>query len=371
MCPNLEIFVVNWPISSGFGPVADALCTYCAKSLRTVHWHIPSETLPKVIWSLDSLQSLRSVHIEVESPATETLYLGSAADLHLTLRNLEQLSLRGHFQDFLEQITGWSLPSLRSLSLDCMATSDLPDIMEFLAQHGSGLMFLDLNCVCTLNTAAILDLCPSLTSFTFNADWYLSTQGDDSSSDTVTFVNRPHRNITEIGCHGLLESFGVGFGMSQIRTHIIQRTNEKNMAALTRVNFPNLKKVRVLSRPLLRALEKTDGPTAGCLQRWDKWWNMFYKMGVRLEDCTGALLGTLPPVDMGDDDMSDEEESESDDGDEEEEEISGGPPRLAKGTINELRVLLDECRKMSNEREELSFPQISFQSSHAIMNDTS
>jgi len=351
--------VVDWPMWTAFGPVADALCTYCAESLRSVHWHVACEALPKVIWSLDTLQSLRSVHIEIETPITETLHLGSAADLHLTLSNLEQLSLRGHFQDFLEQITGWSLPSLRSVSLDFLATNDLPDIMEFLTQHGSQLTFLDLNCVCTLNTTAILDLCPFLAVFTFNADWYLSTPGDDPSPDTVALVNRPHQNITQIGCHGLLEAFGVGYGTSEIRTHLIQRTNEKNIAALTKVNFPNLKTVRVLSRPLLRALERTDGPIAGCLQRWDKWWDQFSRMGVRLEDCTGALLGTLPQVDMEED--SDEEELESDDGNEEE-EILDGPPRLREGTVNELRQLLEECRKMSEDREEPmlpSFPQIS------------
>lgn len=367
MCPNLEIFVLDWPIWSAFGPVVDALCTYCAKSLRSVHWHVPCEALPKVIWSLDSLKSLRSACIEIDAPATETLHLGSAADLHLKLENLEQLSLRGHFQDFLEQVSGWSLPSLRSLSFDFLGTNDIPDIMAFLTQHGSELTFLDLNCIAPLKTAAILDLCPFLTTFAFNADSFLpKSDASESASNAAAaaLVNRPHQNITRIGCHGLLDAFGVGYGSGQPRTQFIW-INEKNVAALTKTNFPNLKIVRVLSRTLLRALEKSDGPDAGYLQRWDRWWAKFSAMGVRLEDCTGALLGTLPQMDIEgeehEDDGSDsDEENDSDDYEVEEEVIEG--PRLGEGTVNELRQLLEECWKMTEQREEsINLPRVSWQ----------
>ena len=106
------------------------------------------------------------------------------------------------------------------------------------------------------------------------------------------------------------------------------------MAALTKTNFPNLKKVRVLSRPLLRTLEKNDGPEQECLQRWDRWWTQSSRMGVRLEDCTGALLGTLPQVEMEEDDEEDEsdddEETESEDGEGTEE----GPPRLRERALS-------------------------------------
>ena len=360
MCPNLEIFVVDWPMWTAFGRVADALCTYCAKSLRSVHWQVPSEALPKVIWSLDTLQSLRSAYIEIEAPTNETLHFGSAAGLHLELGNLQQLCLRGHVQDFVEQVAGWSLPSLRSLSLDFFKTNDLPDIIEFLAQHGSQLTFLDLNCVPTLDTAAILDLCPFLTTFTFNADWYLSIPGDNAPSDAITFVNRPHQNITYIGCHGLLDAFGVGYG-SEIHMRLFQRANEKNMAALTKVNFPNLKIVRVLSRTLLRSLEKNDGPEQECLQRWDRWWTQFTRMGVRLEDCTGAMLGTLPQEEGMDDNESDDSDEGTESEDEDGDEVVVEGPRLGDGTINELRQLLEECWKMSEDREERNFPQVGWQ----------
>ena len=214
----------------------------------------------------------------------------------------------------------------------------------------------------TLDIVAIMDLCPFLTTFTFNADWYLSNPENHPPSDVVALVNRPHQNITQIGCHGLLDAFGVGYGTSKVCTYLIQRTNEKNMAALTKANFPNLKKVRVLSRPLLRTLEKNDGPEQECLQRWDRWWSQFSRMGIRLEDCTGALLGTLPQVEMEEDD----EEDEGDDGDDEtgsedEEETEERPPRLREGTVNELRQFLEECWQMSEEREDLNLPQVGWQ----------
>lgn len=350
MCPNLEIFVMDWPMGMAFRPIAYALCTYCVKSLRSVRWHVPYEAVPKVIWALDTLQSLQSVYIEVAAPVTETIHLSSAADLQLELKNLQQLSLQGHFQDLLEQITGWSLPSLHSVSFNFLATNDLPDIMEFLTHHGSELTFLDLHCEPTPNTAAILDLCPFLTTFTFNADGLPSTPGAVSPSDVVTLVNRPHQNITQIGCHGLLQAFGAVSRKDDIQTHRIQTKNETNIAALTKANFPNLKKVRVLSRPLLRKLEKSDGPEEEYLERWDRWWTRFAGMRVRLEDCTGALLGTLPQVRT--DEGSSEEESE-DEGDE-----NIGGPRLSHGVVSELRQLLEECWKMSEEREEFSLPEV-------------
>jgi len=353
-------------MSTTFGPIADALRTYCAKSLRSVHWHVPSEALPKVIWALDSLKYLHSAHIEIEAPTSETLHLGSASNLQLNLKNLQQLSLRGSCQEFLEQATGWSLPALRSVSFDFVSSrDDLPDIMEFLKEHGTELRFLDLNCVSTLYPAAILDLCPFLETFTFNFDWRLPVTGDDSMADIATLVNRPHQNITEIGCHGLLYAFGVGYAavygnVDPLRTHLIRRTNEKNVAALTKANFPNLKRVRVLSRTLLRALEKNDGPEETCIERWERWWAHFSGMGMRFEDCTGAFLGILPePQEDSEEEDEDEENREEDIESEDGEELVKGP-RLDEGTVSELRQLLEECRKMSADREEYNLPPFSW-----------
>lgn len=356
-------------MNTAFGPIADALRTHCAKSLRSVHWHVPSEAVPKVIWALDSLRYLVSAHIEIEAPTSETLYLGSASDLQLNLRNLEQLSLRGFCQEFLEQVTGWNLPALRSVSFDFDTGQDgFPDIMEFLKEHGTQLTFLDINCVSPLNTAAILDLCPFLTTFTFNLDWRLPIPDDDFTGDAVTLVNRPHQNITEIGCHGLLYAFGVGYAaaygnVDPLRTHLKRRTNERNVAALTKANFPNLKKVRVLSRTLLRALEKSNGPEETCYERWEMWWSHFSGMGMRFEDCTGALLGTLPELEEHiEDEDEDEDEGDGEDSveSEEGEDVTGGPARLSEGAVSELRQLLEECWKMSAEREELVTPQFSW-----------
>jgi len=159
----------------------------------------------------------------------------------------------------------------------------------------------------------------------------------------------------------LLDAFGVGYGTSKVLTHLIQRTNEKNMAALTKANFPNLKKVRVLSRPLLENLDKNDGPEQECLQRWDRWWTQFSRMGVRLEDCTGALLGTLPQVDMEEEDEEYDNDTDEETGSEDGEGREGGPPRLREGTVNELRQLLEECWQMSEEREDLDLPLVSWE----------
>jgi hypothetical protein len=83
-------------------------------------------------------------------------------------------------------------------------------------------------------------------------------------------------------------------------------------------------------------------------------------MGVRLEDCTGALLGTLPEVERVGDEEDDSSDSEADESDGQDEEMLEGQPRLRQGTLNELRELLEECWKMSETREEPSFPQLNW-----------
>ena len=379
-CPNLEIFIVEWPMGNTFGPVVDTLATYAAKSLRTVHWNVPREAVSKVIWALDSLPRILSVHIHFETAADdpETVHLGSASDLTLSLPHLQQLSLRGHFQEFLEQATGWSIPGLRSFSFDYgNYRTDQPDAVAFLASHGAKLIFLDLNCIPALDLPCILDLCPLLTTLSFNADWRIQQPGEEvplpTISNTVTLVNqtmsllahKPHLNITSIGLHGLMYAFGVGFAaeyatQEPLQAHVIRRSNDLNVAALNRINFPKLQRVRALNRAMLHDLNKEDGPSEedGGVDRYDSWWTMLSESGIRLEDCTGALLGTLPEDE--DEDGSDEDEEFGSEDSEEEEETQWGfqiPPMPAEeGThITELRQLLEECRAMAEEREESMF----------------
>jgi hypothetical protein len=361
-CPNLEIFVVDWPMGSTFGPVADALATFCSRSLRTVHWNVPAAASPKVIWALDSLPYILAAHVDFEVPADETVNLGAASNVHLTLPNLQQLSLRGYFQEFLEQATGWSIPALKNVAFDCgNSRSDQPDAVEFLTYHGAELIFLDLYCIPPLDVPQILDLCPLLTTFTFNADWRFTAPEDDVNEGVSTLVYRPHENITHIGCHGLLYAFGVGYAatyatVEPFRSHMIRRTNDRNFAALNRHNFPALKCVRVLSRTVLSDLNAADGPEQTCLERWDRWWGQCVRQGSRLEDCTGALLGTLP-----EDDDSDDEDEDAEDGDSfllgEDEDGLGFRfrvpiPRRDDEPVSELRQLLEECRQMAVGRDE-------------------
>ncbi|CCL98970.1 uncharacterized protein FIBRA_00978 [Fibroporia radiculosa] len=352
-CPNLEIFIVNWPIKPVLTTIINALCTFCHKSLRTLHLNIPPVALPKVILMLESLPRLSSIHLEFDGPCPENIPLGATSDLTLNLTALEQLSLRGLFQLFVEQATGWNIPALRSLSLDFLSyRDDLPDIVGFLTHHGAGLTYLDLNCIPALDVPTILDLCPALTTFAFNPDWRL--QNADGLHGTAILVHRPHQNILTIGCHQLLYAFGVGeaakfASIDPVASLFIQRQNDMNFAALNKRNFPRLQRVRVLNRTLLRDLEAADGPGEGGLKRWERWWDLCAKQGIRLEDCTGQSLGTLP---------QDEEESES----ESESEVSEDESR--KDEMKSLRDLLDQCRIMNATREEPFFaPQSAYERS--------
>ena len=161
-------------------------------------------------------------------------------------------------------------------------------------------------------------------------------------------TNSPHPNITTVGVHQLLYAFGVGYTAKSDRFMIeyMQRSNDINFAALTKRNFPKLQCVRVLSRSLLRALEGNSGPSQLGLSRWERWWDQCAQQEVRLEDCTGGLLGTLPQDEPQSDDSDDEYDSDESEtmGDWQEE---NRPP-----TIQELRDLLEECRRMSTEDDQ-------------------
>ncbi|KAG5732974.1 hypothetical protein E4T56_gene5829 [Termitomyces sp. T112] len=92
------------------------------------------------------------------------------------------------------------------------------------------------------------------------------------------------------------------------------------------------------------------------MARYDKWWDMLTAQGIRLEDCTGALLGTLPNDEAEDvaEEEEDEDEDEDSEGDwEEEEEVESEliPSQEHGHGIEELRELLDQCRWMEKTRE--------------------
>ncbi|KAF9650481.1 hypothetical protein BDM02DRAFT_1379388 [Thelephora ganbajun] len=351
-CPNVDTMIISWPLTSTFSAaIADALLSFTSKKIRTLCWNMSSSAQPKVIWALNALRrSLTSLRLEFEAPTGENSPLGSAGNLNLSLPRLQTLSLRGSFQDFLEQCTDWSLPALQHVTLDfALNPHDLPDVDEFCKQHGINLTFLDLNCLQIIDVAAILDFCPNLTTFLFNGDWRLPTTDEHPMESKLT--NSPHPNITTIGVHQFLYAFGVGYAAKSDRFKVeyMQRSNDMNFAALNRRNFPKLQCVRILSRALLRALESNNGPSQLGLSRWERWWDQCAQQKVRLEDCTGGLLGTLPQDEpQSDEDDEDDEECESDEletgGDWQEE---NRPP-----TIQELRDLLEECRRMSAEADQ-------------------
>jgi hypothetical protein len=360
-CPNLEILMITREIYHPFGSMVDTLSTYCSTSLQTVHWSLQIEELPKVIWALDSLPSLVSVHIGFHQSSWEDYHLGAANNIVLDLPNLRQLSLSGPVEEFMEQACGWNMPSLKSFSLDRgHVRIEQPDIVEFLTHHGSQLTFLDIYSIPAYDVARILDLCPLLQTFAFNADWLLPKSHDDDSEEDPDdiggpLIHQPHQHITHIGLHGLLYAFDVGYAAAYasgdlMEAHIkIRENNDRNFDSLTRrrADFPKLKHVRALSPVLLRDLEEAGGPSGKYLERWDGWWYVCSKAGIRLEDCTGDLLGNLPQT------LGNDEDDEEDDEDEDEDEGSSNEneERPREGSLADLRMLLQECRQMAETRD--------------------
>jgi hypothetical protein len=367
-CPNLELFTVEWPITASFPAIADSLVSYSAKSLHSVRWKIGPECLAGLIWALDALPSLVSISIDFENfsmtPSTPrdgaselsedtSPLLGTASHISLSMDYLQQLSLRGHSEEFVEQAIGWSFPVLQSFTLDFAAhRNNLPDVVEFLKHHGAQLTFLDLNTILTLDLPGILAACPMLTHCSFNPDWRLPFHGDPGDGAPPTLLGEPHPHITHLGLHQLLHAFlppshptsnsaQGGTGLPQVATMLLQRTNDLTFSQLTRTMFPALKVVRVLNRTLLAGLERQNGPEDEGYARWERWEEQCEAEGVRLEDCTGALLGDLPMD--SEDEWEEEEDSEYEYVYEEVEEDDA----LRPSNVKELRDLLDEIRRMS------------------------
>ena len=353
-CPNVDTMIIACPLTATFSAaIADALLSFTSRRIQTLRWHMSSDAQSRVIWALNALRkSLVSLDLQFDAPTGEGNSLGSAGNLNLALPHLRTLSLRGSFQDFLEQAVDWSLPALKHVTLDYGRNAhDLPPIDEFCVQHGTNLTYLDLNCLQPIDVAAILDLCPNLTTFLFNGDWRLTLSDEHLIESRLT--NSPHPSITTIGVHQLRYAFGVGYiaKSDPFKVNYWQRSNDMNFAALNKRNFPKLRCVRVTSRELLRDLESNNGPSQLCVSRWEIWWDQCARQDVRLEDCTGGLLGTLPQEELESDDDSDDE-GESDESESDEYEAGGDwqeenrPP-----TIQELRDLLEECRRMSAEAD--------------------
>lgn len=376
-CPNLELFTVEWPVTPSFPAIADSLVTYSAKSLRSVQWKIGPDCLAGLIWALDALPSLVSIYIDFESTSTSLTppddaseapedtspLLGTASHISLILNCLQQLTLRGHSEELVEQAIGWSFPVLHSFTLDFVAhRNNLPDIAEFLKHHGSQLTFLDLNTIPALDLAGILAACPMLTSFSFNPDWRLPLHTDQNDNAPATLLREPHSRITHLGLHQLLHAFLPpshstgnnafgGGGLPQAATMLLQRTNDLTFSQLTRTLFPALKVVRVLNRTLLTGLERQNGPEDEGYARWQRWEAQCKADGVRLEDCTSALLGDLP-LDSEDEWWEDEESEDEYEEDEENQEEPVPEEQkqddgLRPSNVKELRDLLDEIRRMS------------------------
>lgn len=373
-CPNLEIFVLDGTMGSAtFGPVAEALATFSKKSLRTFGVNIPSSALPKLIWALDSLPNLFAVHVDVqnsdvlETPqAGDETPLGAACDIQLGLPDLRQLSLRGHLQQLVEQATGWQLPSLRSLSINTSERpSDLPDVLAFLAAHGTSLDFLDVYLKPRQSVPRFLAACPALTTLIFNGDWRIvGTEYDDPSAQAPPFA---HERVTSVGMHGLLRAFGFDPALDKMNevsadVALTISVNERTFDALcTKELFPSLTRIRAVDPDLLRQLNLDNGPreAGGGMTRWENWWATTTWAGIRLEDCTGNFLGELPQDEAeltGSDDESEEEDGEGDwdtSGDlYSDDEYYSQPGSRRVSNLDELKMLLEECRAMDLGRDD-------------------
>jgi hypothetical protein len=324
-----------------FTSFADAI----RRTVKALKLKLTTDAVSTLIWMLSSRSRLEAASFSFSRPIEKDkpkmrrslgtmgsefdVPLGAAGNINVELPFLEQLEVTGPCTAFVDEVTGWTLPRLRSLTLDTESEGDnLPDLLEFLTNHGTGLEYLDVNGFSEVPQPIpdILNLCPMLSTLVFNPDWKLFPATTQQHEYAVAVLARtPHNAITHIGLHDLTTALAVledpateaedperNLGRT-IHRQALRFRNDAVFRALTKKNFPSLKVVRAVSRPLLAALERWDGPEEReGVKRWQRWWDDCTKAGIRLEDCTGDFLGTLPDVveEVEDSDEEDEEEEE-------------------------------------------------------------
>jgi hypothetical protein len=178
---------------STLGSIVDSLPTHCSMYLLAVNWAVPFQ-LSQVICALDSLPSLTSICLELHCPPSNDLgpVVTDSASF-LDLPTLRQLSLGRYVKELMERACRWKTPSLKSFSLDLdYNLIERPDIVQFLTHHGSKLIFLDIDSSHTYDVAKILDLCPLLQTFAFNADWGTAYISRQSSHPPTPPTHNPH-----------------------------------------------------------------------------------------------------------------------------------------------------------------------------------
>ncbi|KAG7095042.1 hypothetical protein E1B28_005832 [Marasmius oreades] len=418
--PSLQSLIIDshppfslFPSPSAFTSLAQALTsTPVRKTLHTLHIHaVPYESLSHLILTFDSLRrNLVVAHVHISPPkGEEDVKLGASGGLHVVLSKLRQLSLSGRFGALMDQMIcgDWDFAELRALSVDVgSGRVEMPDLVCFLCGGstvtaggesaggvsagdgdnmwegiGKNLWLLDIQASALqpeLNIPKILDTCTQLRTFGFNADWRFPIPGNhppghnqqqEQSVSQITLPGAPHHHIHTIILHGLNYAFNSGLttpnGGGGFMAHYVRRSNDMNFAALTKEQFPALKRVRVGNGKVLQELEKNGGPTSGSagaepaaapssgngigewatvfsqataalnhpsstnpygagggMDRWERWYDQCVALGVRLEDCTGDVLGELPPP-LGDDEETDSDwDSEEGSYETEEEEVA-------------------------------------------------
>ncbi|KAJ7888569.1 hypothetical protein B0H14DRAFT_3429984 [Mycena olivaceomarginata] len=121
----------------------------------------------------------------------------------------------------------------------------------------------------------ILALCPALTTVAFNADWRLIRTDDKDVEPPLTY-----ERLTNVGLHGLVYAFGVGFAAAHTQgdpfpMFLVTSANDRTLAALcTRKHFPALRRVYVLSHSLLEEFDRADGPAKEGMAWWERWWEV-------------------------------------------------------------------------------------------------
>ncbi len=186
------------------------------------------------------------------------------------------------------------MPNLISLDIDFGFDEDIDeDAKVLLRVRGARLLTLNLRAYYdhSMDVQSFLFLCPNLTALSLDINRHLQEH----------IVPSPHENLSRIGFHSRDTLFS--FPEDETDSPYWMRHRQQGpldinkLANLSKVNFPRLSSVRIMSRLALTYYLRRGGMTALDVANSAAWIQLCRRCateGIRLEDATGSEFGTPP-----------------------------------------------------------------------------
>jgi len=261
-------------------------------TLRFVSWYIIFGAKFSMANAFANKPNLSSLRLQNAFDLPNDFVDSDSSSIHLP--SLETLSISNVTKLSLTYVSSWSMPNLISLDIDFGFDEDIDeDVKLLLRVCGAKLLTLNFRAYYnhSMDVQSFLFLCPNLTALSLDINRHLQEH----------IVPSPHQNLSRIGFHSrdTLFSFPEDetdppFWRSHRREGPLRI---KKLSNLSKVNFPRLSSIRIMSRLVVTHYLRRGRMEALDVAKSVAWTELYRRCaveGIRLEDSTGREFG-LPP----------------------------------------------------------------------------